>query len=62
MTGLVPSGKLARAWFMYSKTRDRAQYMSVPSSKMTLTKESPKKLWPRAYFTLGAAASVLSMG
>ena len=35
ITGLTPSGRRPRMPFMYSSTRLRAQYTSVPSSKMT---------------------------
>ena len=36
--------------------------MSVPSSNTTVTKESPKNVWPRAYRTAGAAESTETIG
>jgi hypothetical protein len=37
----------------FSRTRLRAQYKSVPSSKITLTNDIPNIDWPRTAVTRG---------
>jgi hypothetical protein len=60
--GLTPSGSSARMPWRYSTTRVRAQYMSVPSSKMTNTHEMPKSVNPRTVRTRGVEISDVTMG
>src|SRR5205823_14981058 len=47
---------------MYSSTRERAEYMSVPSSKTTNTYESLSMVCPRTAFTRGAASRAVTIG
>ena len=49
-------------WERYSRVRDRAQYGSLPSSKMTYTKEEPKSEIPRTVRTFGAPTSADTIG
>ena len=60
--GVTPFGSLPAAKFRYSKTRERAQYISVPSSKMIYTKETPKKEKPLTTLLLGTASIAVVRG
>ena len=57
----TPSGSVAWIFDRYSSTRDRAQYRSVPSSKMTYTYEKPKSENPRTALTCGAPSWSLAL-
>ena len=59
---LAEAGSRAWTWFRYSSTRERAQYGSVPSSKMTYTKESPKYENPRTVLAPGTDSIVVVSG
>ena len=48
--------------FSCSSTRLRAQYMSVPSLKMTYTKLVPNMLYPRTTLAPGTASMVVVSG
>ena len=61
-TDRAPSGKRSRILLKYSRTRLRAQYTSVPSSKMTYTKLIPNIEKPRTSVTCGAATNDDTIG
>ena len=46
----------------YSKTLLRAQYGSVPSSKITYTNEKPKNEYPRTTLFRGTESILVVMG
>jgi hypothetical protein len=58
----TPSGSCGTILERYSLTRLRAQYGSVPSSKITYTYEKPKSEKPRMAFTRGAPSSADTIG
>ena len=54
--GVTPGGSWSATVLRYSSTRLRAQYRSVPSSKITCTNETPKNEYPRTTCANGAAS------
>ena len=60
--GVAPSGNVALRLLRYSSTRLRAQYRSVPSSKMTYTNDMPNIDRPRTSRTCGVLISFETMG
>src|SRR6184192_1765265 len=60
--GAVPCGSLLEMVESFSSTRLRAQYRSVPSSKMTLTNDIPNIDCPRTAVTRGDPSIELTTG
>src|SRR5882762_8931106 len=62
MAGWTACGSRPAIVCKYSTTRERAQYMSVPSSKTTKTYESLNIVWARTALTCGAASRAVTIG
>src|SRR2546428_324420 len=60
--GVTPWGSLLEMLDNFSSTRLRAQYMSVPSSKITLTNDIPNMDCPRTAVTRGEPSIELTTG
>src|SRR2546426_8034071 len=60
--GVTPCGSLLEMLESFSSTRLRAQYMSVPSSKITLTNDIPNIDCPRTAVTRGEPSIELTTG
>src|SRR5207237_7183469 len=60
--GVTPWGSLLEMVDSFSSTRLRAQYRSVPSSKMTFTNDIPNMDWPRTAVTRGDPSIELTTG
>src|SRR5213082_514414 len=60
--GVTPFGSRLEMVESFSRTRLRAQYMSVPSSKMTFTNDMPNMDCPRTAVTRGDPSIELTTG
>ena len=60
--GVTPCGSLFEMVDSFSSTRLRAQYMSVPSSKITFTNDIPNMDCPRTAVTRGDPSIELTTG